>query len=348
MSIERDSSKKIEVLIHIMFWILLFSSPFLFMPSESDGKWFHFYERFCISQLIVILIFYINYFYFISRYLFNKKVYKFLIINIVVILSGSIFMYLIDDVFLPFDGDPRGKPPVKYGWLMKISRDSVFYILTAGLSVAIKMTGRWYGEETQRKELEKNHYQAELKNLKSQLNPHFLFNTLNNIYSLASISTERTQSAVHQLSKLLRYVLYDNNQTEVPLQNEIDFINNYLDLIRLRLSSRVDISFNITGDSSNWNIAPMLFISLIENAFKHGISSSEKSFVNINLVLTETTLDFSVKNSLFPKPKDDRSGSGIGLDNLKRRLDIIYKKNARFKTETKDNQFTAEINIIRK
>ena len=92
----------------------------------------------------------------------------------------------------------------------------------------------------------------------------------------------------------------------------------------------------------------MLFISLIENAFKHGISSSEKSFVNINLVLTETTLDFSVKNSLFPKPKDDRSGSGIGLDNLKRRLDIIYKKNARFKTETKDNQFTAEINIVRK
>ena len=114
-------------------------------------------------------------------------------------------MFVVDDHFIPFDHikPPRDiprEPPIKFGWVMKILRDSIFYIMTAGLSVAIKMTSQWYNEESQRKELEKNHYQAELKNLKSQLNPHFLFNTLNNIYSLASISSERTQNAIDRKS----------------------------------------------------------------------------------------------------------------------------------------------------
>ena len=170
---------------------------------------------------------------------------------------------------------------------------------------------------------------------------------MNNIYSLASISSERTQNAIHKLSKLLRYVLYDNNQTEVPLENEIDFINNYLELVKLRLSSKVNVTFNIKGDITNWQIAPMLFISLIENAFKHGVNGSENSFVDITLDVTNEKLRFLVKNSLFPKPNYDKSGSGIGLDNLIKRISIIYGKNGSFKYFSENNEFIALIIIKR-
>ena len=359
MYIKNRPSRFVEILIHIMVWTILFSSPFLFMPNDINESWLFFYSRFCFSQLIVIIIFYSNYFLLINKYLFDRKVRTFLTINIIAIIAGSVLMYLVDDVFVPIGSAHHGsahpgsvppgeKPPIKLGWMLKIGRDTIFYILTAGLSVAIKMTSQWYSEESQRKELEKNHYEAELKNLKSQLNPHFLFNTLNNIYSLVAISQDRAQSAIHQLSKLLRYVLYDNYETEVPLSKEIEFINNYLDLVKLRFSSKADISFEIKGEPSEWNIAPMLFISLIENAFKHGINGSGKSFVHINLFVDNEKLLFDVANSYFYKHSDDRSGSGIGLDNLRTRLAISYGKNASFTAGRKDDKFMSEIRILRK
>ena len=222
----------------------------------------------------------------------------------------------------------------------------VLYILPVALSVAIKMTARWYQAGSQRKDLEKTHAETELKNLKSQLNPHFLFNTLNNIYSLIGFSQERAQEAVHQLSKLLRYVLYDNNPTEVPVRQEIGFIRNYLQLVQLRFSARVEIGFEVVGDNEDLPVAPMLFISLIENAFKHGVSSGHDSFVHIRLDLSDAKrLVFTTENSYFPKDESDRSGSGIGLENLRRRLALIYKQRARFIARKEGHRFLTEIVI---
>lgn len=175
-------------------------------------------------------------------------------------------------------------------------------LLVTGLSVAIKMTGRWYRVEREKQEIEKERTQAELQNLKSQLNPHFLFNTLNNIYALVALNPQQAQYALHSLSQLLRYVLYDNNQQMMPLSKELAFIRSYVELMSLRLSKQVQLEVNLPEDDRGYQVAPLLFIALIENAFKHGVSATEPSFIHISFALTGgDTLICTVENSCFPK-----------------------------------------------
>lgn len=187
------------------------------------------------------------------------------------------------------------------------------------------MSARWSKAEAARKEAERSRTEAELKNLRNQLNPHFLLNTLNNIYALIAFDTEKAQQAVQELSKLLRYVLYDNQQMFVPLYKEVDFIRNYIELMRIRLSSNVQMStrFDIQSDSQT-AIAPLIFISLIENAFKHGISPTEPSFIDIHIAENEKEVICDIQNSNHPKNQMDKSGSGIGLEQVSRRLEILY------------------------
>lgn len=215
---------------------------------------------------------------------------------------------------------------MRFRWWHIVS-DIFSFICIAGIAVAIKTTSRWFQAEEQRQEEEKQKVEAELKNLKSQINPHFLFNTLNNIYALIAISPEKSQEAVMELSKMLRYVLYDDGQKYVPIQKEIDFINNYVDLMRLRLTKLVDVK--ITTDitlNPTMPIAPLLFISLIENAFKHGVTNNQPSFIHFSIEQTEeNTVRCELRNSYFPKSEEhDKSGSGIGMENTKRRLELIY------------------------
>ena len=173
--------------------------------------------------------------------------------------------------------------------------------------------------------LQKENNTARYTALQNQLNPHFLLNTLNNIYALIAFDTDKAQQAVQELSKLLRYVLYDNQQTYVPLGKETDFIRNYIELMRIRLSSNVQMTtqIDILPDSRTL-IAPLIFISLIENAFKHGISPTERSFIHIHLAENETEVICEISNSNHPKNIMDKSGSGIGLEQVNRRLEILY------------------------
>lgn len=153
-----------------------------------------------------------------------------------------------------------------------------------------------------KQEIEKERTQAELQNLKSQLNPHFLFNTLNNIYALVALNPQQAQYALHSLSQLLRYVLYDNNQQMMPLSKELAFIRSYVELMSLRLSKQVQLEVNLPEDDRGYQVAPLLFIALIENAFKHGVSATEPSFIHISFALTGgDTLICTVENSCFPK-----------------------------------------------
>ena len=198
-------------------------------------------------------------------------------------------------------------------------------IFTVGLSVAIRMSLRWSATELERREAVKSRTEAELKNLRNQLNPHFLLNTLNNIYALITFDTDKAQQAVQELSKLLRYVLYDNQQMFVPLSKEIDFIRNYIELMRIRISAQVDIqtNFNIKPKSQT-PIAPLIFISLIENAFKHGISPVEPSYINISISEDNDKIECTIRNSNYPKTRADKSGSGIGLEQVRKRLELVY------------------------
>ena len=178
------------------------------------------------------------------------------------------------------------------------------------------------------------------------MNPHFLFNTLNNIYSLIAINQDKAQYAVHDLSRMLRHVLYENNQHFVSVDKEFEFMKSYIELMSLRLpkSTRLEVSIPERGNRAM--IAPLLFIPLIENAFKHGVSSTQESFINIKLELQENNrLNCLVENSNYPKKDNDRSGSGIGLTNLKRRLELLYPGKYIFKAETLNDRFITELLI---
>lgn len=224
--------------------------------------------------------------------------------------------------------DTGHRPPMERTWqdaLRFFAGNAVLYLLVVGAGVAIRMTGGWYRAEAARQELEHSRTEAELQNLKSQLNPHFLFNTLNNIYSLIQIDVDRAQRSVHELSSLLRYVLYESSRPTVPLKAEVEFLRDYIELMRIRQPRHVRVFVSLPEEPSPTPVAPLLFISLVENAFKHGVSNEKPSYVTIDIHEEEGRLVCRIRNSCFPKSGDsDRSGSGIGLTNLSKRLEMIY------------------------
>lgn len=323
---EIENKRPFQWLIHCSAWGVLFGLPFFFTGREAQPVTFESYLRFVVIPLSFMMVFYINTLFVIEKYLFTKRAWKFALTNVLVIAGAMLFVHLMMQ-YLPDPHNGRIRP--QRDWpdeLMFFLGNAILYLLVAGLSVAIKMTNSWYKVQADKTEIEKERAEAELKNLKSQLNPHFLFNTLNNIYSLISFSPERAQGAVHDLSKLLRYVLYENNQHFVPLEKELDFIRNYVELMRIRLPEQVKLETNITsGNVPGALIAPLLFISLIENAFKHGVSYTKPSFIRIHISPDgEGRMVCDITNSFFPKSDQDKSGSGIGLSNLQKRMDLLY------------------------
>lgn len=188
---------------------------------------------------------------------------------------------------------------------------------------------------------------AELKNLRNQINPHFLLNTLNNIYALIAFDTTRAQQAVQELGGLLRYVLYDNQQRMVSLRKEMEFLKTYIELMRIRLQQNVRIETHINiPQHTDPQVAPLIFISLVENAFKHGVSPSRPSFILLSLQVDDNgSIHFKVCNSNFPKNQNDKAGSGIGLQQVKRRLELDYPGRYQWDREIdeKNNTYTSTI-----
>ena len=318
------------VFIHILAWTIVFLFPLLFIERVESMRRIHDFSlmRFYIQPISIAIVFYINYLWLIDRVLFRKKPVQFILYNLLLIVVANVVIYLVHHMLLPNEfilrhpgPGPRPPRPVFMQW-----QDSITLALMVGLSVAIKMTQKWIVTEKERQQLEQERTEAELKNLKNQLNPHFLFNTLNNIYSLIAISPDRAQSAVLELSKMLRYVLYENAQAYVPMEKELEFNHNYIELMRLRLARHVKVEVDMPrGLCRGYQIAPLLFITLIENAFKHGTSATEPSFVTI--VMREPSpgvIECRIENSCFPKNENDKSGSGIGLKNLSRQLELLY------------------------
>lgn len=315
-----------SILIHIIGWGIVFAFPLFFMEhTKNNPNYFTQYVRHFSMPLTFFIVFYLNYLLLIPRYLFKEKQKLFFVSNVTLLITMSLFMFVWNDVLMSIidtswvDNHPH--PPVGLFYFNNV----VSMIMMIGLSVAFRMSERWNESETARREAEKSRTEAELKNLRNQLNPHFLLNTLNNIYALIAFDTEKAQKVVEELSKLLRYVLYDNQQTLVPLCKEADFMRNYVELMKIRVTDnvKIDINIDINPDDST-KIAPLIFISLIENAFKHGISPSEPSYIGINVNKNDGNIICEIHNSNFPKSRNDKSGSGIGLEQVSKRLELTY------------------------
>lgn len=313
-------NKHLETLIHIICWGMFFFFPLIFTQQNNGTIDWREFRHHIIVPISFMLIFDFNYLLYIPSLLFKEKKWAFILLNLFTIVVITLGQRFANELFFPFPPDMPAPPRAVF-----FLRDAMGQVFAAGLSVAIRMSSQWKKVENARQEAEKRKTEAELKNLRNQLNPHFLLNTLNNIYALTAFDTEKAQQAIQELSKLLRYVLYDNQQMFVPLVKEVDFIRNYIELMRIRIAGNVVLrtNFNINPDSQT-QIAPLLFISLIENAFKHGVSSLEESYIYVSLEEDKNKITCSIMNSYYPKTSADKSGSGIGLQQVKQRLEIMY------------------------
>ncbi len=333
------NQKPLELTIHIVSWLLIFGFPLIFFDRSTNSINWHQYIHHSIVPLCLFIIFYSNYFWLVPKYLFNDNIKKYIIGNVILITVTSIILHIwLENKMIvpppPINEMRHYMPP---HWIFYV-RDIVLMIFVAGLGAAIKTSLRWRMAEEKLMESEREKTEMELKNLKNQLNPHFLLNTLNNIYALIAFNSDKAQEAVQDLSKLLRHVLYDNQETFVALDKEMEFLSNYIALMRIRLPKNVTLEFNLeSANSKHIYIAPLIFISLIENAFKHGISPLEKSFISINVnALSNGNVICKITNSNFPKNEKDKSGSGIGLEQVRKRLELLYPNRYKWEKKTLD------------
>jgi sensor histidine kinase YesM len=331
-------------LVHTIVWIVLFFFPFLFRGRESETMNLPDYLRFFIMLAGALAVFYANYIYLVKLFLFQRHVWLYLLCNLLLFAAVISTTHLLVS-FIPRPETVFQGHEYRIPFYFFIVGDFIKYIFLTVLSVALKATSSWYQIDTERKELEKQRSEAELQNLKNQLNPHFLFNTLNNIYSLIAINGEQAQESVHKLSRLLRYMLYDSAQAFVTLGKDIDFVRDYVELMRIRMPEHVDLQTEIEIEMPDIRIAPLLFISPVENAFKHGVSNSKPSFIHVGINASGNQIRCSIRNSYFPKDGMDKSGSGIGLINLQKRLDLLYPGNYKLTSEQSDETYCCELTL---
>lgn len=330
--------------------------PFRTVPELKLGVY--------AKGLVFIAVFYINYCFIIGRS-FERKRFAWRLIgyNLIVITAAFMLFSLISVWMQPYWDQAwrirqaaRGitevvmKPkPEHHEWLKTISyyaRDFVMLVLTIGLSIALKLSDTWLKISRRTEQLEAARRQEELQNLKSQLNPHFLFNTLNSIYALIEVSPNQAQEAVHELSGMLRYVLYDNRK-EVELVRELTFIENYIKLMSLRLPSSTKVECELSpGPSGQSPIPPLLFIPLIENAFKYGNTGNSGNIIKIAIKADKSAVICETVNNFQPtKQNENKDDGGIGLQNLRRRLQLIYGNRASLTTTIVGSTFLATLNV---
>jgi len=303
----------------ILIWCAITFLPALLMFAVTknlpnarmllESEWY-LIRNYCI-------IYFVNYCLLVPFVLNRKKKVWFWVLNLLLIALLNIGLFHVDFRATGLHGKA----------LFSYAAGVLLYIFLMFLSV-LAASAMWYYyrglDLKDRLTAEKQkHTEAELAWLKSQINPHFLFNTLNNISGLVKVDADKAQDSIAQLSDLMRYAVYETDQPAVPVDREVEFLTNYIDLMRLRVNEkcRVETDFRIEYKT---NVAPLLFISPIENAFKHGVSSNRPSFISIALSSREDGIRFTCSNTNYPKDDLNRSGSGIGLPNLERRLALIY------------------------
>ncbi len=219
------------------------------------------------------------------------------------------------------------------------------FILVFAIGTFIAVMQQWLKTEHTRQQIEHEKINTELSFLRSQVNPHFFFNTLNNIYSLAITGSQDTAPAVMKLSSIMRYILTETEANLVPLQNEIDFLRNFIDLQLVRLTDKVEVNFTAEGNTENKQVAPLLFIPFVENAFKYGVSTKERSAIKIKITSSADHILLDVSNTLVKADNGIHETTGIGINNVKRRLQLLYPGKHNLTVKEEDNQFKVHLDI---
>jgi len=320
---------------HLVFWVLSVYAIGNYFSISSIFKFIDFFYA-ALFHIPLLFLVYINLRLLIPRFL-EKGKYIFYVLSVVLLLAATYGLHEFTfEVLLPIL--PTEFYMVSFTeWQVLITIFGIYLVLTT----LIKLSKSWYVLQ----QVEKEKLSIELNSLKAQVNPHFLFNSLNSIYSQALAKSEHTAETVLELSNLLRYMLYEVGDDLVPLSKEVEMLENYIELQKLRVEDSAHVSFHFKGNIEDVRIAPLLVFPLVENAFKHGLKGdSNDAYVKISLEIRDEQIYFDVRNNIG-KVDDMEKGKygGIGLENVSRRLELIYAGNYQMDITTKENEYRVKL-----
>jgi two-component system LytT family sensor kinase len=365
------SGKYLQPAIHILFWGLVIISPYLFRNPSTWKGFNNWHYKLILNNIFLAGFFYFNA-HFLYPVLYKPKKILFYVLSLIATVAVVMFMSRYIDRFLfpqplrpegmvPHPGDhgpglghggrpgfgPRGERGMDRNWFGWYFTNIITYVFIIGISFSYRIildNGRL---EKVRKEKENENLKTELSFLRSQVSPHFIFNILNNMVSLARKKSDMLEPSLIELSKLMRYMLYENDDERVSLGREVEYLKSYIALQLLRFGDDVTIMFNPPDNINAYYIEPMLLAPFVENAFKHGVGMVEDPHINITLNVDEVTgwLDFKVMNSVAPQQHTKDKDSGIGLANVRRRLELLYKQDHQLEILQNDKVFIADLKI---
>lgn len=333
-----------RVVYHSAFWLTLFVF-LVIIQKNTTGFWLAFIAQLGQIGFFMILV-YTNIIYLVPKFLSRNKIFiyltYFMSLVILVTLARVVYEYWI---YSNYDNYRNN--------LIYIDQ-FIYFILHFFIGIASTLfiiSTQWVRSEREKQEMKTEQIQTELKFLKSQINPHFLFNILNSLYALTLKKSDLAPTMVIKLSEMMRYMLYECNEKRVSLEKEINYLRNYLDLERLRIGNKMDIELEIEGDLQQKYIAPLIFINLLENAFKHGGigANMDKGHVRLKIIVDDNVIHFSLYNT---KPirslesKQLKPAGGIGIQNVKNRLDIVYSNNYSIKIKEDAETYGVELTLL--
>lgn len=336
--------------IQTLMWTCVFLLPsmiYYIFFHEIGGVWWTI-KIMLIFALPAYVAYLLNYYFLVTRCLFRGRHLIFIVSNLILLIA-SYLKFSKDKGWttaIPEQvSDEISLTIITAGYTGFIALELVFQVMVVMMAIGLRYVIKWNEEKQALEEEKRRNAEAELTWLKNQLNPHFLFNTFNNISSLTKIDPDKAQESIGQLSELLRYALYESNIPKVSISDEIEFMKNYIDLMALRCSQTTKIETRFDKFDSSLTISPLLFISLIENAFKHGVSSHKESLIRICMKFDGPDLVFSCENSINENAPVNRSGSGIGLENMTRRLELLYPESYSYNQFTDKDIYVAIVRI---
>lgn len=326
-------SKKVFLVVQIIAWLVFIIFPaFVYstiQPEIAIGKLDIALAGIIILHSLLIAFYYLNYFYFIPKFYFTKKYRAYFVLMAGGMVLMLLIMLLVPE-FSPFFGSNIPHDVFLFGFSIVIR-----YVMIFLLSLGIASYGRL-------KRTEEEQLKTELSYLKAQVNPHFLFNTLNSIYALTVKKSDAAPESVTKLSSIMRYAITEAANDMVPLEKELNYINAYIELEKLRITDKVKLNYSVTGETRGKQIAPLIFIPFIENAFKYGVSTQSVSEIIISIEMQNSELKLNVKNL---KVKEEVSNTGLGIENTKKRLQLIYPGKHTLQIQNNPSDFIVSLSI---
>lgn len=334
------------VFLHVSFWCVYLSFNLyqisVFQRDRGGYDWAKMLTSATTQLVFIMLIAYLNYFIIWPRFLKSKKVLRYMLefsIPFVLLIAARVYVQR----FIMDGYTHQAHYFYSSFFVVQITAITLFIVLFVGM---LRFAVDWFELEARKKEVENEKLTAELNFLKAQINPHFLFNTLNNLYYLAYSKSENTTEVIAKLSLMMRYMIYDSNHSKVLLSKEIEYMQSYISLERLRLNDKIPIKFDICGNTEDIWISPLIFITFLENAFKHGVTNTNaNAWINISIQIKDKVCVYTVENSKIGGKKEANEKSGIGLQNVKRRLELTYPEQYDLEISETDEKYLVKLNL---